>query len=106
MTIPFFFGTEVSKFPLCALAATALVSLTACGPSIKPEQIMTSIHPGMTQSEVYKRIGPADRGYQANGLECFQYLLGNDDSTTFAVYFDRNLQVTGTARGTCRGHRV
>jgi hypothetical protein len=102
---PFFYGTEVSKLPLCALAATALVALAACGPTIKPAQVIASIQPGMTQSEVYKRIGPPDRGYQANGLECFQYDLGNTDNTPFAVYFDRNHQVAGTVRGSCQGGR-
>jgi hypothetical protein len=96
----------VSKLPLCALAATALVGLAACAPNIKPDQVIASIHPGMTQSDVYKLIGPADRGYRANGLDCFQYDLGNDDGTPFAVYFDRNHQVAGTVRGACQGRRI
>jgi hypothetical protein len=101
----------VSKISLCALIAATLAALAACAPTIKPEQVMASVKPGMTQSEVYKRLGPPDRGYEANGLECFQYDLGkyyldSSGNVPFAVYFDRSLQVAGTTRGMCQGRRV
>jgi hypothetical protein len=96
----------VSKLPLFALAAVALAGLAACSSGPKPEDAIAAIHPGMTQNDVYKRLGPPDRGYQANGLDCFQYTLGNDDGTPFAVYFDENHQVAGTVRGSCQGRRL
>lgn len=101
----------MSKLSLCALAAATLAGLAACAPTIKPDQVIASIHPGMTQGDVYKRIGPPDRGYQTNGLDCFQYDLGKYDldssrNVPFAVYFDRNNLVAGTARAACQGHRI
>ncbi|MEM5311422.1 hypothetical protein [Paraburkholderia sp. JHI869] len=102
----------MSKLPLYALAAATLVGLAACGsPTIQPDQLVASIQPGMTQSEVYKRMGPPDRGYQTNRFDCFQYDLGkyNLDSSRnvpFSVYFDRSNHVAGTARAACQGRRI
>ncbi|QGZ61559.1 hypothetical protein [Paraburkholderia acidisoli] len=95
----------MSKLPLCAFAAAALVSLAACGPTVKPDQVMASVLPGMTENEVYKRIGPPDREYVANGRDCFGYDLGNYGNVPFAVYFDNSHKVAGTVRGECKGRR-
>lgn len=101
----------MSKLPLFALVATTLVGLAACGPTIQPDQLVASIQPGMTQSEVYKRMGPPDRGYQTNGFDCFQYDLGKYDlgsarNVPFSVYFDRSNRVAGTTRAACQGRRI
>jgi hypothetical protein len=100
------YETEVSKLPFWALVAVTLASLGACSQSVKPDQIMASVKPGMTQSEVVERLGPPDSEYQPNGLACFQYLLGGDESVPFAVYFDGDQHVTSTTRAGCQGfHR-
>ncbi|WP_322033081.1 hypothetical protein [Paraburkholderia sp. J76] len=101
----------MSKLPLCALVATTLVGLAACGPTIQPDQIVGSIQPGMTQSEVYKRMGPPDRGYQTRDFDCFQYdlgkyNLGSSHNVPFSVYFDRTNHVAGTVRAACQGRRI
>lgn len=93
----------MNKLPLCAFAAAALVSLAACGPTVKPEQVIASVLPGMTVNEVYKRIGPPDREYVVNGRNCFGYDLGNYGNVPFAVYFDNSHKVAGTVRGECKG---
>ena len=104
-------GTDVSKLPFSALVATTLAGVAACGPTIQPDQLAASIRPGMTQGEVYKRMGPPDRGYLTNGLDCFQYdlgkfNLGSSRNVPFSVYFDDSNRVAGTARVACRGRRI
>lgn len=83
-----------------------LAGLAACAPTIKPDQVISSVQPGMTQTEVYQRIGPPDHGSRANGLDCFQYDLGNDGNVPFAVYFDHTNHVAGTARAACQGRHI
>lgn len=84
------------------IAAAALLSLAACASSVKPEQIMTKVTPGMSQTEVVQRIGPPDNQTTNAGNDCFQYSLG-DTGTPFAVYFDGQHRVSGTARSVCSG---
>jgi hypothetical protein len=96
----------LSKLLYCTLgpiAAAALLSLAACASSVKPEQIITKVTPGMSQTEVVQRIGPPDSQTTNAGNDCFQYSLGDNTGTPFAVYFDGQHRVTGTARGGCTG---
>jgi hypothetical protein len=96
----------VNRTTLYALLTVTPAALAACGPVIRPDALIASIRTGMTQSEVYRQIGPPDREYRASGLDCFQYDLGNNSATLFTVLFDSNHRVAGTTRGMCPGHPV
>jgi hypothetical protein len=93
----------VSKPTCYAIAAGALLALAACASSVKPDQIITQVTPGMTQLDVVKRVGPPDREYVYAGQNCFQYTLGEYNSVPFAVYFDGEQRVAGTSRERCAG---
>jgi hypothetical protein len=93
----------LSKPTRYAIAAGALLALAACAPTVKPEQVITQVTPGMSQIDVVKRVGPPDREYVYAGQDCFQYALGNYSSVPFAVYFDGQQRVTATTRERCAG---
>jgi hypothetical protein len=93
----------LSKPIYYTMAAGALLALAACVSSVKPEQVITQVTPGMAQIDVVKRVGPPDREYVYAGQNCFQYALGNYSSVPFAVYFDGQNHVTTTAQGRCAG---
>ncbi|WP_322009095.1 outer membrane protein assembly factor BamE domain-containing protein [Paraburkholderia sp. J12] len=93
----------MSKPTLCAIAAAALLGLAACASSVKPESIISQVSRGMTQQEVVRRIGPPDGEYTYAGNNCFQYALGDNNGTRFAVFFDADQRVTSAARGSCPG---
>ncbi len=93
----------MSKLTYCTLAAAALLGLAACASSVKPEQVITKVTPGMAQTEVVQRIGPPDRQYSYAGNDCFQYALGDNGGTPFAVYFDSQRRVSSAQRGSCAG---
>jgi hypothetical protein len=96
-------GIELSKLIYCTLGAAALLSLAACASSVKPEQVIGKVTPGMAQTEVVQRIGPPDREYSDAGNDCFQYALGDSGGTPYAVYFDGQHRVSSTQRGSCAG---
>ncbi|WP_028224782.1 outer membrane protein assembly factor BamE domain-containing protein [Paraburkholderia ferrariae] len=93
----------MSKLTHCAIAAAILLSLAACASSVKPETIISQVSPGMTQQDVVRRIGPPDSEYGASGNSCFQYALGDNSGTHFAVFFDDQQRVTAAMRGSCPG---
>jgi hypothetical protein len=78
------------------------LALAACASGPKPEQIIASVTPGMSQTELVQKIGPPDNEYSAGGRTCFQYAIG-DKNVPLAVYFDDQHRVAGTARGACQG---
>lgn len=89
------------KTLLCCTLAAAALALAACSaPTAKPETVMSTVAPGMTQNDVIKRVGPPDRFYGESGNECFQYALGKYGDVPFAIYFKRQT-VIATARASC-----
>lgn len=95
--------TYLTHCTLGTIAAATLLSLAACASSVKPEQVITQVTPGMPQTEVVQRIGPPDREYSYAGNDCFQYALGDNGGTPFAVYFDGQHRVSAAKRGACAG---
>lgn len=92
----------MSKSIRCAAALAALLALAACASSPKPDRIIASVSPGLTQTELMTRIGPPDRVYDYAGNDCFQYALGDND-VPLAVYFDAQGRVAAYTRAACKG---
>jgi hypothetical protein len=96
----------LSKLFRCAVAVAPLLALAACASTIKPEKVIASVTPGLSQSELMQRLGPPDRQYDDNGLDCFQYVIGDKDKdkdVLLAVHFDDQKRVASTERGACQG---
>lgn len=91
----------MSKSVRNVAAVAALLALAACASSPKPEKIIASVSPGLTQTELMKRIGPPDRVFDYSGTDCFQYALGDND-VPLAVYFDAQGLVTTYTRAACK----
>ncbi|WP_296654679.1 hypothetical protein [Paraburkholderia sp.] len=92
----------MSKHFSSAAAMAALLALAACT-GVKPEKVIATVKPGLTQTELMTRIGPPDSQYDDNGHACFQYAIGEDNNVPLAVYFDDQQRVARTERANCRG---
>jgi hypothetical protein len=95
-------GAELSKLFRCAVALAPLLALAACASSEKPEKIIASVTPGLTQTELMQRLGPPDHVTDYAGRDCFQYAIGDKD-VPLAVYFDDQGRVARTERAACKG---
>jgi len=80
----------------------SLLALAACASGPKPEKIIASVTPGMSQTDLVQRLGPPDGEYSAGSRTCFQYAIG-DKNVPLAVYLDDQRRVVGTARAACQG---
>lgn len=94
--------SKLTQYTIGTVVVTALLSLAACA-SVKPENVITQVSKGMTQTDVIRHVGPPDREYAYAGNECFQYALGDDSRVPFAVYFDGQHRVAATSRTACPG---
>lgn len=92
----------MSKLLRYAAAVAPLLALVACASGDKPEKIIASVTPGLTQTELMQRLGPPDHVSEYNGRDCFQYALGDKD-VPLAVYFDDQGRVASSARAACKG---
>jgi len=92
----------LSPFFRRAAVVVPLLALAACASSPKPEVIIASVTPGLSQTAVMQKLGPPDSEYQSANGTCFQYALG-DKNVPLAVYFDAQHVVAATARAACQG---
>jgi osmotically inducible lipoprotein OsmE len=91
---------EINRLVCCALFVIAL-GISACASTIKPESVMSLVHPGMTRDDVVNRIGPPDHLYGSTGNDCLEYSLGDDGKAPFAVYLRGDIAVTAV-QANCR----